>query len=80
LQGAYLSALRVRERKVLDWKRYGLTRRNKTMTDPIVEQALLDLVDVMRDLTKFVEEINQRVKIAEDRLDHMDFIKYGNRK
>jgi hypothetical protein len=39
----------------------------RTMTDPIVKQALLDLCDVMRELTKFVERINQRVYALEDK-------------
>jgi hypothetical protein len=49
----------------------------KTMTDPIVKQALLDLVAVMKDLATFAEELNQRVKKVEDRLDHKNFTFYG---
>lgn len=36
------------------------------MTDPIVKQALLDLVEVMRKLTELVETINKRVYALED--------------
>ena len=35
------------------------------MTDPIVKQALLDLCDVMRQLTKLVDSIDQRLTTLE---------------
>ena len=39
-------------------------------TDPIVKQALLDLCDVMRQLTKLVDSLDQRLTTLENQFNH----------
>ena len=40
------------------------------MTDPVVKQALLDLCDVMQQLTKLVDSIDQRLTTLENQFNH----------
>jgi hypothetical protein len=42
------------------------------MTDPIVKQALLDLVVVMKDLTALVDSIDKRLYKVEERVKEME--------
>jgi hypothetical protein len=43
------------------------------MTDPIVKQVLLDLVDVIRKLTVLVDNMNRRIYDLSDRLDTLQY-------